>query len=331
LAGCGGEGTGHKTSESESTITTSLIADADRQYNFGAVIGRPEQKVDHRYRLINAAQHDVKIVNVINHKTCCGIVQVGNSVLRPGETTDVVVTLVVGDKFGEVVHETEVVTDQASDSNIILRTTAEAIPAFRIEEQSSSAEPIVMGTREPRRAEFRVFASGTETDPPANLDRAELRSTIKAEWVGAKTLNPSEDGLSVESRAFTALLDGTGSPGYRKAEILLQDGKQVLDRYVVSWEVVAPIVASPKVIVLSPGKREYHFVIRSRDKTSFRVTRIECGDPGLKPGAANPTSAVTQTVELEGVPEKGSRQGVVTVYTDHPAQGKIEVPFLLID
>ena len=53
------------------------------------------------------------------------------------------------------------------------------------------------------------------------------------------------------------MVDPAGPPGERKAEVLLQDSKQVLYRHVVSWESASPITASPKVIVIKPGGRHY--------------------------------------------------------------------------
>ena len=53
----------------------------------------------------------MEILNVINRKTCCGIVRSGATILHPGDATDIEITLLVGDRFGGVLHETEVVTD----------------------------------------------------------------------------------------------------------------------------------------------------------------------------------------------------------------------------
>jgi hypothetical protein len=332
LAGCGRESTNPNIREHESEAKPSLIAEADRQHDFGAVIGRPGRKMVHRYRLANTTRHDVKIVDVINRKTCCGIIRVGTLALRPGDATDVEVTLVVGERFGEVTYETEVVTDLSSDPNLVLRTTATAIPAVRVEEVSPQGGTILIGigTGEPKRAEFRVFASGTPTEPPVDLGRVELRSTIKVAWVGPKEEGPSDDGLRVETRRFAAWLDPAGTPGERTAEILFQDGKQVLHRHDVSWEVVSPITASPKMIVMRPGERDRRVIIHSRDRRPFRITRIECKAPGIQVRAGN-AAALTQTVEVEGVPRPESGQGVVTVFTDHPAQGRVELPFVVIE
>ena len=331
LPGCGRQFNGTTTEESQPEQKPTLIAEEDREHDFGTVIGKPGQKMGHRYHLTNTTRQDVKIVNVINRKTCCGVVKVGPLMIRPGESTDVDLTLVVGDKFGAVVHETEVLTDLPSEPSIILRTTATAHTAFRIEEISRSDEPILAGAREPRRAEYRVFAAGTTADPAIDLGRLELRSTIKVDWVAPKEESPSDDGLTVESRRFTASLDPDGPPGERKAEALLQDGKNVVCRHDVNWEVVSPITASPKVIVMKAGKLDYRVLIQSSDKTPFRITRVECSAPGVQGRSAKTVAGIAQIVEVDGVPRPKDGRGVVTVFTDHPAQAKLDVSFILLD
>lgn len=204
----------------------SLIDEDSRTHDFGAVIARPGRKLEHRYRLENGTQHEVKIVNVINRKTCCGIVSAGKLRLRPGEATDLTVALLVGDRFGDVTHETEVVTDSSSDPSLVLRTTAQAVPALRVED-ATGLRTILVGAADPKRAEFRVFAAGMATDAPLDLDRLTLQSTIAVDWIGPKEASASDDGLTVESRRAVAKLDSIGSPGDRKVEIQIQGASRL--------------------------------------------------------------------------------------------------------
>ena len=309
----------------------SLITQADRDLDFGAVIATARRKATHAYHLVNRSGHDVSILNVIDHKTCCGIVRAKTGVLAPGESVDEEVDLVVGGRFGEVVNTTEVVTDLPEDESIALRTSAAAVAPIRVEESSGTDRTVILGQNEPRRAEFRVFASGTSTEPPVDLDRVELVSKAKVEWAGLKEGSPSDEGLEVQSRRFVALLDASGPPGERRAEILLKRGDEVLDRATVSWEVVSPLAASPKVIVLQPGQHGYRVVIASNDRKPFRVTRVECKDSGLTGRAEGASAALRQIVEVNGAPKPGTKRGTLTVFTDHPAQGRLDVPFVVLD
>jgi len=333
FGGCGDESSAPQLKTSDAETRPSLIAEADRQFDFGDVIGKPGQKMDHRYRLVNPSRLDVKLVEVVNRKSCCGLITVGKQVLHPGDATDVTVTLVVGDKFGGVVHETEVVTDLPTDASIVLRTSATAHPAFRFEEIASpeSEGEASGGFTKPRRAEVRVFATGTAADPIADLDRLELRSTIKAEWMGSKEPVRSDDVLKIESRRLTAWLDTAGPTGDRRAELLLCEGAKVLAKHVVAWEVVSPIAISPKIIVIMPGKRDYQTLVQSRDHKAFRITKIECRTPGLKAHAASDTPASTQIVNVECSPEAVKERGSITVSVDHPDLGSVDLPFVVLD
>jgi hypothetical protein len=223
------------------------------------------------------------------------------------------------------------VTDIPGDSNIILRTAAEAIPAIRVEEDAKPEGAVLMGTNESRRARFRVLAAGTSNEPPLDLDRAELRSSIHVEWLGSKQIEDSDDHFKIESRLFAASLDSSGQPGERRAEILLKMGEALLDRRDVRWEVVSPIQAAPKVIVMRRGKKAYSVEVSSRDKKLFRVTRVECKLPGIKGWARSAAGALTQTVQVEGEPRSGDPGGVLTVFTDHPSQSSVNVPIVVLD
>jgi hypothetical protein len=331
LAGCVQESANLNDRDSESDANPSLIAKDYRQHDFGVVVGKPEQKLSHRYRLANATPHDIKIVDIINRKPCCGIVRIGMSTLRPGDVTDVEITLVVGDRFGAVVNETEVITDCSSEPGFVLRTSATAQPAFRVEELSRTGEAILIGTNNSQRAEFRLFASGTSAEPPADLDHLTLESTIKVDWVGLKEESPSDDGLRVFSRRYAKSLDSTGKLGEREIAILLKEGNHILHRHAVHWEVLSPITISPKVVVITRNKRNYSALIQSHDDRSFRITRIESSVASVRVWAVNTTAALTQMIELEGVPQSHEARPVVTIFTDHPAQEKVELPILVID
>ncbi len=208
-----------------------------------------------------------------------------------------------------------------------------AYPSIRVEELTPDKGQDALNSDSPSPVEFRVFAYGSATDAPFDLDRVELQSTIKAHWIGSKEANPSDDGLQIESRRFTALLDPAGHPGQRKDEILLRDGQQVVCSHVLNWEAFAPIAASPKVTVMKPGEHEYRVVIQSRDRRLFRITRIECMLSGVTAQAANTFAACEQTVQInsERVSRLESGRGVITVFTDHPAQERVDVPLVVLE
>ncbi len=319
---------------SESTAASaSLIAEESRSHHFGAVISKSGLKLKHAYRLVNATCHDVKVVNLVNRKPCCGALRIGKTMLHPGDETEVEVTLSIRQEFGDVVHDTVVLTEPAQPEELVLRTMARAYPAIRIEEVTPANGTVVLTSDKPKSAEFRVLAYGSSTERPVDLDRVDLRSTIKTGWLGPKEEGTSEDGLTFEARRFTALFDPAGPPGERKAAIVLQDDERPCYTHVVSWEAASPLTASPKMVVMKPGERDYRVVIQSRDQKPFRVTRIECKVPGVHGRAADTTAALTQMVEVggQGAVRPQDRRGTIAVFTDHPSQARVDLPFVVID
>jgi hypothetical protein len=280
---------------------------------------------------VNTTASVVNLLNIINRKTCCGSVRAEKLRLGRGASADIEVTLHLDNRFGDVVNVVEVVTDLPSEEHIELRTSATAVMFLRVEPVSLPQGPILAGTDVASWATFQVFAAGDAGEPPIDLDRIALRSTIPAEWAGPKQEDPSEDGRTIESRLFHATLDATGSPGNRRAEVLMEEESNVLLRHVVDWRVVPPISIVPEMIVLKSGDHDYRVVLKSQDEAAFRVTGVECGDPGVHGLAASSDPAPTQVVVVKGTPKPGTKRGVVAISTDHPASGKIEVPYTVLD
>jgi len=310
-----------------------LIRDELRSHHFGAVVSKSGLKLKHAYRLANNTAHAIKILDLVNLKPCCGNVHIGTCMLRPGDATEVEVTLSIRQEFGEIVHGTRVLTDPAQRDDLILLTMAKAYAPIRIEEVTPVNGAVLLSSDKPKEVEFRVVACGPSGEPLTNLDRLVVRSTIKAEWTGSKEELDCDDGLKLQARRLAAVLDTAGPVGERKAMIELLDGKQAVHSRVVSWDIVPRIVAVPKVVVIQPGKREYHVSFRSRDHRPFRVTRMECDVRGIQCRAQDGTAALVQAVEIEsqpGVHPKGGH-GVIMVSTDHPSQARVDLPLVVID
>lgn len=91
------------------------------------------------------------------------------------------------------------------------------------------------------------------------------------------------------------------------------------------------MTASPKVIAMMPGRRDYRVVIQSRDRQPFRITRLQSTRTGVQGRASDPAPAWTQTVEVEGSPKPKDHRGSLMVFTDHPLQQKVDVPIVIVD
>ena len=331
MIGCRNEAANKSDPPLESTVEPSLIPVADRQFNFGNVIGGPGARRVHQYRLTNSTARAVTILEVINHKTCCGRVGVDKTTLQPGETADIELTLLLEGRFGDVVNTVEVATDSPSDERIMLETSATAHLPLRVEAVSLPQGASLAASGQSPTAVFQIFSTGTAREPPIDLDDVEPRSTIPVSWTSAKEEAPSLGGVEVWSRRFTVSLDATGSPGVRTAEVLFQKQDDVLLRHVVDWRVVSPLLASPETIVLQAATRNPRMIISSQDKTPFRVTRIECDAIDLQCRAASAEAAASHIVELHRAPNLKAGRYLMSVFTDHPAQEKVDAPILVLD
>jgi hypothetical protein len=304
----------------------------ESHHHFGAVLGKSGRKLVHAYRMVNTTSHDIKIVELANRKPCCGEVRVGKTMLHPGDDTSVQVTISVKQEFGDIVHETVVLTEPAQPEDLVLRTTATAYPPIRIEEVLPERVSILLTSAKPKLIELNVFAYGTSAEAPLDLDRMSTRSTISVSWAGPAEA-PSEDSPIIVSRRLAAWLDLAGAPGEHKAEILFSDLDQIVYRHILHWETVSAITTSPATIAFRQGNRDYRVLVRSNDQRSFCITRIECDVRGLKARAASAGSALQQVLEIQGAvdPRQDVKRGVIGIFTDRPAQGRVDLPFLLIE
>jgi hypothetical protein len=331
LAGCNPQQPLSNARASAHDPTPRLIAEEDCERYLGTVISATGRTRECRYRLTNPAAQEVKILELINRKPCCGTVHADKTVLRLGDSAVLEVTLKLGDRFGNVTHLAEVMTDLPGNESILLRTSVDAVPAIRVADESPGHATILVGDQALRELELLVSASGTPSEPPLDLERIELRSTIRVRWTGGKIASPTEEGLVLESRRLVATLDPAGEPGERQAEIVLHAGNEVLLRHVVRWEIAPRLQVTPKMIAMRSGESTYRAVIVSRDHMPFRVRRTECAVAGVKCTASTTAAAITHCIEVEGLPPANTRRGVVAVFTDHPVQEKVDLGFLVID
>ena len=154
-----------------------MIAEESRSHHFGAVVSRPGLKLKHDYRLLNTSNHDVRVVEMVNRKPCCGEVRVGKTLLHPNDAADVEVTLAVKQEFGDIVHDTIVMTEPAQPEELLLRTMAKAYPAIRIEEVTPANGIVLLSSDKPKPVEFRALAYGS---------RAQARRLTWTAWSSAR-------------------------------------------------------------------------------------------------------------------------------------------------
>ena len=128
------------------------------------MIGRPGRTLEHIYNLVNNTGRTVRILDVVNRKPCCGSVNLSRSVLADRQEASVKVVLSLSGQFGQLVHETLLVTDSPGTEELMLRTLAEVYPPVRIEERSQAGALTLLSLSKPRRCEFTAYAYGLVSD-----------------------------------------------------------------------------------------------------------------------------------------------------------------------
>lgn len=101
----------------------------------------------------------------------------------------------------------------------------------------------------------------------------------------------------------------------------------------MNWETVSAIAASPRVAVLRPGNGYCRILFRSNDKTPFRITQIECDVRGVQARAVSAASSLQQLVEVRSSDAQRSnlKSGSIAVFTDHPAQSRVDLRFTTLE
>ncbi len=192
-------------------------------------------------------------------------------------------------------------------------------------------ESNLTGASEALKSSFLVTTHGTADDPPIDLDRVELDSLEPVNWDGPSERVTAEDGIAIQTRRFAVLLGQDGGPGSRKESVRLRLDEQAVGEQVMSWEVIAPIAVTPKLLALVPGKLEHRLTLTSADGRPFRITRVETDVPGLEVNRPDAIAAV-QAVAIRDARDDGAstERGTVTLHTDHPARPRVVVSVVII-
>ncbi len=308
--------------------SASLIESEAATYQFGPVINKPGRWLSHTYPLVNHLDRDIELVDVINKKPCCGVINFKRTLLMPGDRTEVEIKLAVGGRFASVSHQAELVTDPPLPEPVMLRTEAEAVPEIRVVESDSNKRVLLVGATHTQPARYQLIATGTAQEPPDDLDGVEIKSSVEAGWVGPQRKSRDDRDFVVHTRDWAAPLSAVGERGSRTDQVVFQRANQVLSRWNVTWEVVLPVEPTPKMLVIQPGTTRYRIVLRSQDAKAFHVESVSCDLAAIEVQPCTATDKAVQTLvfqEKEGGRDDNSR-GKITLTTNHPDAATIEIP-----
>lgn len=86
-------------------------------------------------------------------------------------------------------------------------------------------------------------------DPPLILDDTTVNASTGLSWEGGATKSHSIAQIVESRRMFTIELKAEGLPGPRRADISIVDGKDILLRRPVDWEVASCLKSIPTGII----------------------------------------------------------------------------------
>ena len=319
----------HKSNNNKSTYIERKVqdapagADSSRRFHFGSVVGRTNLKLPHDYTITNRSDRPFKILRSINAKPCCGEVEpIAPKILAPGESITLKVTVRIGETLGLLRHRALVETDLPTDSVLEFWTTADVLPRVRVEEVAGDLHPLFPGQSARRR--FTAIAYGTATDAPPELDDSTVRATSGVIWEDAARERRLDNQILERTRHFAVELKAGGKPGSRIEDISVVDGKNILWRQQLAWEVASSLKATPPGIILSQpsGVTEEKVVIRSVDRRPFSLLGIESNLPGVSARAGDGGAQAVHVVRVKIEPSPGNagHAGRVMIKTDHPNQ-----------
>ncbi len=257
------------------------------------------------------------------------------SVIEPGRSIEVTVTLRIGLGAGQVLHVAEIETEGGENPNVELRTSATAHARATVEEVDEPSGPLEPG--QSRRVEYLVRSFGLAGDPPPALGDGSIRCGLPTDWVGAPTgRKDDESGLDEVRRALAVTLPASVEPGPRSAALEVVDGGgAVVGRRWLAWVVAPALKASPSGLIFATDAQAAEglkVVIRGHDGRTFRIISATTELAGLKVVVdgddARPIHQLT--ARFDGpARQDGSRPGEIVIRTDHPGQPVVKVAVLV--
>jgi hypothetical protein len=245
-----------------------------------------------------------------------------------------VVTLAINRDFGDITHEAAVTTDAPAAQPIVLRTIATAHPPLRIEETSAQSSQRLVEGAPAGTIELLVTATGTASEPPADLNRLDLAGSVPAHWLGEQSDIVTDGILATRTRRLAATLESNAPTGQRAGSVILQQSGASLLEYPVHWEVVAPIVATPRTIVAGKGRQTPRLILTSADDTTFNVLSIHFDNQLLafedSPSQNGRIHALRLTIDPATQRDDQSKSSV-TIQLNHPALQMINIPIVWLD
>ena len=261
---------------------------ANRQFDFGDVLGGSGSTLIHEFEILNSTGHAVKLISAINAKPCCGEIESFQpGILTSGEKASLKIKLKLG-QIGQISHRALIETDLESVPVLEFWTLASSHPRFSIvragadPDQETSGDIRILIGRE-YRGDYKFISLGSPAEPAEELEDVEISSVLAARWVGSSQERLLENGLSERSRLFSVAVR-SGELGRHTSEIAFSRSGRILTRTMFDWATQPTIVASPSGLIISSAvaSKSYSIRLASTHQTEFSLRSIRCTLPSVE-------------------------------------------------
>jgi hypothetical protein len=113
---------------------------------------------------------------------------------------------------------------------------------------------------------------------------------------------------------------------------LVREGEALLT-HPITWELVAPIAAHPRQVVVVGDRRRHRVTLRTTPAQPFRVLKVTADLPGCAARVQDEAAAPLQSIELDlpaGEPPR-SRKATLNIETDLAEQPTLRIPIVRLD
>ena len=277
------------------------------------------------YKIRNETGQTVQLLEVINRKTCCGVVHApARMKVAAGETVDLEVEIKASGTLGPLQHFATVTTDSAACPVLQFWTVADVVPRVRVEPIGDHSSAL---KGQPLDQDFLLTAVDVDPATPIEVTTDGAARGTRIEWSGPTQTITKTNASSSMSRPFRLRVPADREAGaYQERLTVTVDGKFAVGT-TTSYAVQPLLTVTPAAVVFKPDRTGITLTFTAADRQPFRVIGATTESAGLSLAplqSADDGPGVT--VKLTD-PAAAGRRGSLTIRTDHPRQTLLVVPF----
>lgn len=278
------------------------------------------ERREHAFRIENRGTAPLAITKIETTCSCTAAIA-SDSVLAPGETTDLNVTYNTKDKEGEETQIVVLYTNDPAEPRIDLVVKANVIPFVRVGPRILDFGPVHRGDSKTLSAEF-------EADPGTGFAVSSVEGGD--EWVTWK-ISPVPGALNPTWRVEAMLRPDVPLGRFMKrADVKMQHPHRTQEALTVKGLIYSYFIlekAKFDFLTVQAGKAVVRSMVIDCDGTrSYQITGVTSSTDRLKPRLARKGKGYELTVDFLPGSQAGTTEETLTLATTDPKEPKIEIP-----